>query len=104
VDYELKGGVLKVFKELDYDYDVSFDRACSDLVASREADLVIDLSRIRRITSTYVGLMAATFFLAKAHSKNISIIAQGPVLSTIRMAGFGSFVPLIDASAASHPS
>lgn len=99
MDYELKGGVLKVFKELDYDYDVSFDRACSDLVASREKELVIDLSRIRRITSTYVGLMAATFFLAKAHDKSISIIAQGPVLSTIRMAGFESFVPLIDAAA-----
>ena len=51
-DYVLKDGVLTVHKEMDFDYDVGFDRACSELVAGREGELVIDLSRIRRITAT----------------------------------------------------
>lgn len=95
-DYELKNGVLKVFKELDFDYDVTFDRACSELVSSEETKLVIDLSRICRITSTYIGLMAAAFFQAKANGKSISIIAQGSVLNALRLAGFANFMPLTD--------
>ena len=95
-DYELKDGVLKVFKELDFDYDVTFDRACSELVSSRETDLVIDLSRVNRITSTYIGLMAAAFFQAQSHGKKISVIAQGSVLHVLRLAGFENFMPLTD--------
>lgn len=95
-DYDLKDGVLKVFKELDFDYDISFDRACSELVSSPETNLVIDLSRINRITSTYIGLMAAAFFQAQAHEKTISVIAHGPVLNALRLAGFANFMPLTD--------
>lgn len=95
-DYELKDGVLKVHKEMDFDYDVSFDRACSELVSSQEAKLVIDLSRIQHITSTYIGLMAAAFFQAQAHDKTISIIAQGQVLNALKLAGFANFMKLTD--------
>ncbi len=96
LDYHLEGGVLKVYKELDFDYDVSFDRACSELVSCPETQLVIDLSRINRITSTYIGLMAAAFFQAQSHAKSISVIAQGPVLNALRLAGFANFMPLTD--------
>lgn len=95
-DYELKDGVLKVLKEMDFDYDVSFDRACSELVSSVETKLVIDLSKIRHITSTYIGLMAAAFFQAQANGKSISIIAQGQVFNSLRMAGFANFMKLTD--------
>ena len=97
MDFELVNGVLTVYKELDYDYDVTFDRACSELVSSPQQELVIDLSRISRITSTYVGLMAAAFFLAKAHKKTMSIIARGQVLNMVRMAGFENFMTVTDA-------
>lgn len=96
MDYEIAGGVLKVFKQLDNDYDVSFDRACSDLVSSQESEIAIDLTRVRCITSTYIGLMAAAFFMAKAQGKNMSIIAQGQVLHVLRISGFEAFMPIID--------
>lgn len=95
-DYELKDGVLTIFKELDFDYDVTFDRACNELVASDHTDLVIDLSRIERITSTCIGLMAAAYFQAKTNEKNMTVIAQGPVLHALRLAGFANFMPLRD--------
>lgn len=95
-DYVLKNGVLKVYKELDFDYDVTFDRACSELVSCPQSKLVIDLSRIDRITSTYIGLMAAAFFQAQAHGKTISVIAHGAVLNALRLAGFANFMPLTD--------
>ena len=95
-DYELKDGVLTIFKELDFDYDVTFDRACSELVSSPHSKLIIDLSRIDRITSTYIGLMAAAFFQAKSNDKSISVIAHGAVLNALRLAGFDNFMPLTD--------
>ncbi len=95
-DYELTDGVLKVFKEMDFDYDVGFDKACAMLVSSEQKQLVIDLSRIRHITSTYIGLMAAAFFQAQAQEKTIAIIAQGPVLAALRLAGFANFMSLTD--------
>lgn len=95
-DYELKDGVLTVYKEMDFDYDVGFDRSCNELINAQEEKLVIDLSRIHRITSTYIGLMAATFFQAQAHGKTIGIIAHGAVLHALRLAGFDNFIKLTD--------
>lgn len=95
-DYEICDGVLTIYKELDYDYDVSFDRACSELVSGVHTNLTIDLSRINRITSTYIGLMAAAFFQAKSNGKSISVIAHGSVLHALTRAGFGNFMPLTD--------
>lgn len=95
-DFDLKDGVLRVYKQMDFDYDVGFDRVCSELVSSPHQQLVIDLSRVRRITSTYIGLMAAAFFQAQAHDKTIAIIAQGAVLHTLRLAGFSNFMKLTD--------
>lgn len=103
-DYVLKDGVLKIYKEMDFDYDVGFDRACSELVSSPQAKLVIDLSRIRRITSTYIGLMAAAFFQAQANDKSISIIAQGAVLHALRLAGFSNFMKLTDSGRLKFPT
>ncbi|MDR1536165.1 MAG: hypothetical protein LBU64_13940 [Planctomycetota bacterium] len=94
--FEVADGVLRVYKELDFDYDVEFDRACSELVTSPQAKLIIDLSRINHITSTYIGLMAAAFFQAQAGGKSISVIARGQVLKNLRLAGFGNFMSLTD--------
>ncbi len=95
-EYVLKDGVLTVNKELDFDYDVSFDRMCIELVNTPFDNLVIDLSRIQRITSTYIGLMAAAFFQASQRGKTIAINARGSVLHALRVAGFDNFIKLTD--------
>ncbi len=100
MDYEIKKGVLIVNKQLDDDYDVSFDRVCTELVCSSESDVVIDLSRVRFITSTYIGLLAATFFQAKHNGKNMTIAAQGQVLNVLRISGFEGFMPIINSAKA----
>ncbi len=103
-DMELEGGVLKLRKELEYDYDIVFDRACTELITGPEKDLVIDLSYVTRITSTYIGVMAAAFFQAKANGKNISVIAHGSVLNTLKRAGFAHFMKLTDSQRlTAHP-
>lgn len=96
MDYEIKSGVLRIGRQLDGDYDVNFDRACADLVSSVEKEIAIDLSQVKFITSTYIGLMAAAFFQARANRKSMIVIAQGQVLNILRMSGFAEFMPLID--------
>lgn len=95
-ELELKDGVLTVYCELDYDYDVSFDRACNELVASNTDKLTIDLSRIRHITSTCIGMMAAAYIRAESTGKKLSIIAQGQVLKVLLMAGFANLMKVTD--------
>lgn len=95
-ELELKDGVLTVYQELEFDYDVAFDRACNELVAMDGANLVIDLSRINQITSTYIGMMAAAYIQAESKGKKLSIIAQGQVLKVLRMAGFANLMKLTD--------
>ena len=95
-EYVLKDGVLTVYKEMDFDYDVGFDRSCNELINMPFDKLIIDLSRIRRITSTYIGLMAAAFFQARQRGKTIAIIAHGSVLHALHLAGFENFIKLTD--------
>ncbi len=102
-EFVLKDGVLTVHKEMDFDYDVGFDRCCNDLVNSPVENLTIDLSRISRITSTYVGLMAAAFFQAKQRGRSIAIVAHGQVLRVLKVAGFDNFITLTDSGRFAAP-
>lgn len=95
-DFELRDGRLTVYQELESDYNVSFDRACNELVASDPEDLVIDLSRVRQITSSCIGMMAAAYIKAGSQEKKLSIIAQGQVLKVLKMAGFANLMRLSD--------
>lgn len=96
-DYEVTNGTLKVYaEELHQDYDISFDRACRDLIDSQRSELVIDLSLVKQLTSTYIGIMAATYFQIKNAGKALSIIATGRVLRILQYAGFENFITLVD--------
>lgn len=95
-DLEIKQGVLTVKSELDFDYDVGFDRACNELIISEQKDLVIDLSAIRHITSTCIAMMAATYIRAEAEQKKLSVIAQGSVLRALKLAGFDNLMKVTD--------
>ncbi len=96
MDFEVNEGILKINKQLDDDYDVSFDRACSELVASKCNALIIDLTNVKSITSTYIGLLAATFFAARSHHKSLTIIARGQVRRVLIIAGFENFMPIVE--------
>lgn len=95
-ELDLKNGVLKVSKELDFDYDVGFDRACNELLLSEQDELIIDISPIRHITSTCIAMMAATYIKAKSSNKKLSIVARGEPLRALRMAGFANLMKVTD--------
>ena len=95
--YKLKDNVLHVLKDLRQDFDLSFDQACSELLENDGPDLTIDLSRVTYINSTYIGMIAATFFQAQSQNKSLAVRAQASVLQVLRAAGFDGFIQLKDA-------
>ena len=93
-DYQIKDGILYVYKDLRQDFDLSFDQACSDLLDCHETKLTLDLSGVSYINSTYIGMIAATFFQAQSLKKTLEVKAQSPVLQILRAAGFDGFIKL----------
>ncbi len=93
-DYELDNGVLKVSTDLRRDFDLSFDQACRELLGFPQDELRIDLSSVSYVNSTYIGMIAATFFQAQANGKTLSITARPAVLQVLRAAGFEGLIQL----------
>ncbi len=93
-DFVIEKGVLQIKRDLRQDFDLSFDQACSDLLESGEEELAIDLSAVTYINSTYIGMIAATYFQARAVGKGLKIIAPNAVLQILRAAGFEGFITL----------
>ena len=94
VQYKIKNGTLKVLSDLRRDFDLSFDQICSDLLESPEKKLTIDLGHISYINSTYIGMIAATYFQAQTRGKDLKVVAQNSVLQVLRAAGFDGFIKL----------
>ncbi len=91
---EIAGGCLNVTKDLRQDFDLSFDEACNELLESDSKTLIINLGSVTYINSTYIGMIAATYFQAQASGKSLKVIAKGSVLSILKAAGFEGFIQL----------
>ncbi|MBN2711848.1 MAG: STAS domain-containing protein [Planctomycetes bacterium] len=93
-NYKINNGVLSVLKDLRQEFDLSFDQACGELLQQETDNLIIDLAMVSYISSTYIGMIAATFFQAQAKGKNLQVRARANVLQVLRAAGFDGFIKL----------
>lgn len=91
---ELAHGRLRVVKALRQEFDLAFDEACNALLESSERELTIDFGNCPFINSTYIGMVAATYFQAQARGKTLRIIAINPLLEMFRKTGFEGFIQL----------
>ena len=91
--------VLLVTKDLRQDFDLAFDQACNELLEFNGEDLTIDLGSVDYINSTYIGMIAATYFQAQANGKSLRVLAKGQVLKLLRSAGFDGYIKLQEANA-----
>lgn len=98
---EVAHGCLRVIRELRQEFDLSFDEACNTLLQSPKMDLVIYFGNCPFINSTYIGMVAATYFQAQARGKTMRIIASNPLLEMFRKTGFEGFIQL-EAFGAAH--
>jgi len=92
--YRVECGVLIVGRELRQDHDLAFEQACAALLAEEGKALVIDLRAVSYISSTYIGMIAAAFFQARAAGRTLSIRAGDSVLRVLEAAGFAGLIAL----------
>lgn len=93
-DLQVDGGVLYVNKDLRQDFDLAFDESCNELLASQTDALTINLGAVSYINSTYIGMIAATYFQAQSMNKSLKVIARPAVLAILKSAGFDGFIRL----------
>ncbi len=92
--YRVEQGVLRVNRDLRQDFDLSFDQACAALIAEPHERLLIDLTAISYISSTYVGMIAATYFQAQLQQKALAVRARPAIIGILEKAGFANFLQL----------
>lgn len=95
---DIRENTLYVNRDLRQDFDLEFDQACNELLEWEGDTLVINLGDVTYINSTYIGMIAATFFQAQTAGKSLRLVAQGQVLKILRSAGFEGYIELVDAS------
>ncbi|MBN1256441.1 MAG: STAS domain-containing protein [Planctomycetes bacterium] len=100
--YIVSNGQLLVMKEMLHDQDLLFDEACQQLLSSKSKELLIDLSKSNYINSTYVGIIAATFFQANNRKKKLRLRATSNLVDVLRLAGFEEFIPIEEVSKQAH--
>ncbi|MHC4870298.1 MAG: STAS domain-containing protein [Planctomycetota bacterium] len=93
-DFEVENGTLFVNRDMLHDRDLLFDDACRNLLESKEDDLLIDLSKSTYINSTYIGIIAATFFQANSIKKKLSLKVTPSIGQVLRAGGFEEFIPI----------
>ncbi len=93
-DFLVDGGILFVNRDMLHDRDLMFDDACRTLLDCPENNLFIDLSKSTYINSTYIGIIAATFFQATSLKKRLSLKVTASIGQVLRAGGFEEFIPI----------
>lgn len=93
-ELDIVDGVLYVRKDLRQDFDLAFDEACNELLREPATSLAINMGDVAYISSTYIGMVAATYFQAQANGKQLKVIAKAAVVNILKAAGFGGFITL----------
>ena len=93
-DIEHEDNVLIVRKDLDSPLDMEFDIACRKLLDTEAKDLVIDMTRVKRIISQYLGALAVVAAESRESDRTLTIRARKVVAQVIRQVGFDQLMNL----------
>ncbi|MBN1808377.1 MAG: hypothetical protein JW909_04870 [Planctomycetes bacterium] len=86
--YRVEGDRLVIRGRLDWPLDLTFDLCLRDLMENSTAmALVMDLSGVSRITSPYIGVIAAAAEELAAGGRTLKILADEPIARTLASAG-----------------
>ena len=76
--------------------DASFDKACRKLLKAKGSTYTVDLSAVKIVTSTFIGVIAVTYLDAERDGKKLVIKAPTKVLDIFRLAGFGGKIEMVE--------
>ena len=92
--YVVQGSTLIVRQPHLTREDNRFDKACLDLLSKPAPLYTIDLSEVRIITSTFIGIIAVTYLDALKKGSKMLVKAPRRVLDIFKMAGFEGKIEL----------
>lgn len=90
----VEGGRLVAGGDLSHDSSTQFDRACRELLAGPAEALLVDLSAVTAISSTYVGLLGELGLGARAAGKPLTVRAGPRVAAVLREAGLDAVISI----------
>jgi len=95
---ERNAAVLRVTGDLDFDERDRFQTAVDGLLATEARNLIIDLSRISRMSSVYIGTLVSEGGQARTQGRSLSVSIPGPIAKICRESGLDKVTNLIVAS------
>jgi len=87
--------ILRVEGDLDFDERTTFNRAVLDLIATPTTKLVIDMSRITRISSVFIGELVTHAHAASSSSRSISVSVPSQIAKICQESGLDKVTNLI---------
>ncbi|MBN1808532.1 MAG: STAS domain-containing protein [Planctomycetes bacterium] len=94
--YVVQGSNLIVREQNLTREDVRFDKACRQLLEGPGEAFTMDLSGVKVITSTFIGIIAVTYLDALQNGKKITVKAPTRVLDVFRLAGFEGKIEMVE--------
>ena len=87
--------ILRVQGELDFDVRSSFQENLSELIHADQQKLVVDLGKIQRMSSVYIGTMIDYANKASSEGKTLSCMMEDRMAGVCRDAGMDKVVPIV---------
>jgi len=82
--FEVEDGVLRVKSDLHRYMESDFVGLCDELITSSKDEVVIDLSKVRFVLSTFIGNIAVAQLKAQQAGKTLKIRVSGPLEKQFR--------------------
>lgn len=92
---ETQGATLRAVGDFGLDADTDFDAACQALLAAAAPVLHMDLTGVRGLSSTYVGIIAETALGARQAGRKLQVHCRGPIAELLRKAGLGNMAQIV---------
>jgi anti-anti-sigma factor len=86
-EFEVQGSKLIVNVDLEAGREEQLRAACAELLDSRAADLVVDLSKVRYIHSLSVGMLSYAWVEALSRDKEMKFLISQPVFDVLERTG-----------------
>jgi anti-anti-sigma regulatory factor len=84
-----RGNSLVIEGDFSVDTDTGFDEACQQVLGSADRQLVVDLTAVDRICSTYIGLLGEMCLAARRGGKEVLIRSAPKIHKLLSDAGLG---------------
>jgi len=94
--YVVQGSTLYVKQTNLTKEDSRFDTACRELVKQPGQVYTIDMSSVKIITSTFIGIVAVTYLDALHAGKKMVVKAPTRVLDVFKLSGFEGKIELLE--------